>query len=134
MTNGAEELAALEADLLVVGGGMAGMTAASYAAHHGATVIVVEKGHEIGGSAVLSGGGLWTVADLDTFMRVNPEGDSELGRVLVDQYAVVAEWIESTGATISERRPVDAIHGFAAWRGRRRVERAANEHVRSGQR
>ncbi|MBV9659964.1 MAG: FAD-binding protein [Acidimicrobiales bacterium] len=105
----------LEADFLVVGAGMAGMTAAGFAAHHGASVVVVEKGPKIGGSAVLSGGGLWTAADVETLRSVNPQGDPELGRVLIEGYEAIGEWIESTGVAISERRPSDVIQGFASW-------------------
>jgi flavin-dependent dehydrogenase len=43
-------------DVLVLGAGMAGLTAAGYAAEHGARAIVLEKARSIGGSALLSGG------------------------------------------------------------------------------
>src|SRR4051794_6667102 len=52
----------IDCDLLVVGGGMAGMSAAGWAAERGARVIVVEKAAAAGGSAILSGGVLWTAA------------------------------------------------------------------------
>ena len=73
----------IDADLLVLGGGMGGITAAGYAASHGARVIVLEKGPEIGGSAVLSGTSLWTVATLEALRERAPDGDPELGRHLV---------------------------------------------------
>jgi phytoene dehydrogenase-like protein len=40
-------------DLLVIGGGLAGLSAAARAAQYGASVVVVEKGPSLGGSAVL---------------------------------------------------------------------------------
>jgi pyruvate/2-oxoglutarate dehydrogenase complex dihydrolipoamide dehydrogenase (E3) component len=46
-------------DLLVLGGGMAGMSAAARAARQGASVALVEKGPAIGGSAVYAGF-IWT--------------------------------------------------------------------------
>jgi 3-oxosteroid 1-dehydrogenase len=46
-------------DVVVVGSGAAGMTAALAAAHHGLSVVVVEKTGWFGGSTARSGGGLW---------------------------------------------------------------------------
>ena len=46
-------------DLLVFGGGMAGMSAAARACSDGASVILVEKGSAIGGSAMYAGF-IWT--------------------------------------------------------------------------
>ena len=65
----------LNCDLLVLGGGMAGMTAAAYAAHHGLNVLVVEKAADIGGSAIISGGAVWTALDYETFREMNPDGN-----------------------------------------------------------
>ena len=45
-----------EADVVVVGAGGAGLPAAISAADAGASVIVVETNHDIGGHAMLSGG------------------------------------------------------------------------------
>lgn len=49
----------VEYDLVVVGSGAAGMTAALTAAHHGLSVVVVEKSECYGGSTARSGGGVW---------------------------------------------------------------------------
>jgi 3-oxosteroid 1-dehydrogenase len=46
-------------DVVVVGSGAAGMTAALTAAHHGASVVVIEKTGRFGGSTARSGGGVW---------------------------------------------------------------------------
>ncbi|MCS7480617.1 3-oxosteroid 1-dehydrogenase [Umezawaea endophytica] len=48
-----------EFDVVVVGSGGAGMTAALCAAHRGLRVVVVEKAERFGGSTARSGGGLW---------------------------------------------------------------------------
>ena len=48
-----------EFDVVVVGSGAAGMTAALTAAHHGLTALVVEKTDRFGGSTARSGGGIW---------------------------------------------------------------------------
>ena len=53
------ETSEVECDVVVVGSGAAGMTAALTAAHRGADVLVVEKAATFGGSTARSGGGVW---------------------------------------------------------------------------
>ena len=48
-----------EFDVVVVGSGAAGMTAALLAAHRGCRTVVIEKAEVFGGSTARSGGGLW---------------------------------------------------------------------------
>lgn len=48
-----------EYDVIVVGSGAAGMTAALTAAHHGLRTVLIEKAATFGGSTARSGGGVW---------------------------------------------------------------------------
>ena len=47
------------ADVIVVGSGAAGLTAAIVAHDHGARVVLVERTGKIGGTTAVSGGGIW---------------------------------------------------------------------------
>jgi glycine/D-amino acid oxidase-like deaminating enzyme len=79
-----ERTARIECDLLVLGSGMAGMTAASLAAAKGVRVVVVEKAATIGGSAALSGGYVWTCTSR-SHMAYNDNGDPHLQAVVLDE-------------------------------------------------
>ncbi|HEX9662075.1 MAG TPA: FAD-binding protein, partial [Candidatus Binatia bacterium] len=46
----------LQADVIVIGSGAAGLPAAIKAVEGGASVIVVEANYDVGGHAILSGG------------------------------------------------------------------------------
>jgi len=85
------------ADLLVIGGGMAGLTAGAWAARKGARVVVAERAPTLGGSAALAGF-IWSTPTFEALRAVNPGGDPELGRVLVDGFADGVDWVRSVGA------------------------------------
>lgn len=93
----------MSCDLLVIGGGVAGTSAALRAVESGADVVVIEKDSRVGGSGALSAGILWTAPDRETLRRVCPRADGELGRVLVDEYDGAVEWVRSFGVEVSER-------------------------------
>lgn len=60
MTPNMDREAHIECDLLVIGSGAGGLSAAVTAAWHGLTVIVAEKEPVIGGTTAWSGGWIWT--------------------------------------------------------------------------
>lgn len=103
-------MAVYETDLLVAGGGMGGMVAAARATQLGARVTVVEKAPQLGGSAVLSGGYLWTAQSFELLREYNPLGDAGLGRVLIDDFETAMEWVRGTGAWFSE--PMEGNLGY----------------------
>lgn len=59
-TEQAEDAGPADCDLLVIGSGAGGLSAAVTAAHHGLRVIVVEKAGVCGGATSWSGGWAWT--------------------------------------------------------------------------
>ena len=91
----------LETDLLVIGAGMAGLTAAARACAEGARVVLVEKGSAVGGSAIYAGY-VWTAASYERMREVNPDGDPDLARVVTDGIEPGLQWIRSLGVDVAE--------------------------------
>src|SRR5690348_584555 len=79
--------AALDADydVVVVGAGGAGMTAALAAAHQGLRTVLLEKSEYFGGSTARSGGGVWIPGNyaLEAAGQVDP-GDREEAKAYLD--------------------------------------------------
>src|SRR6185436_3001260 len=94
-------MSAPRVDLLVLGGGMAGMTAAARAAADGASVVLVEKGPAIGGSAMYAGF-IWTAPTVEVMRDVNPDGDPALSAQVVEHYGEALDWVRSLDVTLGE--------------------------------
>jgi succinate dehydrogenase/fumarate reductase flavoprotein subunit len=92
-----------DADLIVAGGGMAGLTAAARARELGARVTVLEKGDRCGGSMLLSSGVIWRHRDFGEFRRECPAGDELLQRTVFERLDADLAWLESLGAPVLER-------------------------------
>src|SRR3954447_24946128 len=88
-------------DLLVLGAGMAGLSAAAKAASEGGSVVLVEKGEAIGGSAAYAGF-IWTAPTADVMREVNPDGDPALGRRIVEDYDDAIAFVRSLGVHVAE--------------------------------
>lgn len=93
----------LQADVVVAGAGIGGLTAARTALEQGASVLVIEKAPEVGGSAAVSGGAAWTAANVDAWLSVQPGGDASMGQALVENYLEGVAWYESLGLQIEEQ-------------------------------
>jgi len=99
----------LDCDLLVIGAGMAGLSAAGWAAERGARVVVVEKAPAIGGSAFLSGGVLWTASSPQR-MALYGGGDPTLGSVILERYPDAVKWLRARKVDLSPTMKV--LHGY----------------------
>jgi succinate dehydrogenase/fumarate reductase flavoprotein subunit len=121
----------LEADIVVVGSGAAGLPAALRAADAGASVIVVETNYDVGGHAILSGGHLplgggtsaqkkygiedspeLVFRDLTDWSIVRPNGwpdyrynDRELMRAFADHCAPTFEFLLANGVVFMDKAP-----------------------------
>ncbi|HET9501562.1 MAG TPA: 3-oxosteroid 1-dehydrogenase [Marmoricola sp.] len=82
-------------DVVVVGAGGAGMTAALRAAHQGLSVVLVEKSGYFGGSTARSGGGVWIPGNyaLRDAGQVDP-GDRDRAAAYLD--AIVGDVVPKT--------------------------------------
>ena len=91
-----------EVDLLVIGAGVTGLTAAARAAAAGARVILVEKGPSVGGSAQYAGY-VWTAESYERMREVNPDGDPALAHVVTDGLEDGLEWIRSLDVEVGPK-------------------------------
>jgi succinate dehydrogenase/fumarate reductase flavoprotein subunit len=95
-----EPVSTTTCDLLVLGGGMAGLSAAAWTVANGGSVVLVEKG-ELGGSASRAGF-IWTAPTYEALREAIPAGDPELARALIDGFEPAIDWVRSTGVEVQE--------------------------------
>ncbi len=104
----------LQADVVVAGSGIGGLTTARTALERGASVLVIEKAPEVGGSAALSGGSAWTAANVDAWLSVQPGGNPAMGQALVANYLDGVNWFAELGLQVEER-PDPTPYKFARY-------------------
>ena len=143
-------------DVVVVGAGMAGNAAALSAAEAGASVCLLEKGSEFGGSSVLSGGALvFAGTDMqgalgieDSVERLRQDlaafsggkSDPEVVEAFLDHQLATFNWLRERGAEFTLTPPAmagsinrmhAAPHGQVARALHARVLEHPNIHYRS---
>ena len=104
------DIPTLDADVLVCGAGIAGLTAARTAQEASARVVVLEKGPETGGSSAVSAGIVWTARDLAGWLSVQPGGDPTLGKAQVTTFPEAVEWLQA-----QQVRAVPFEFGATGW-------------------
>jgi succinate dehydrogenase/fumarate reductase flavoprotein subunit len=87
-----------DVDLLVLGGGMAGLSAAAWSAQQGRSVVLVEKA-ELGGNA-RHAGFIWTAPTLEVLREAVPDGDPRLQARLIEGFAPAVDWVRSLGVEV----------------------------------
>ncbi|MET7328098.1 FAD-binding protein [Nonomuraea sp. NPDC005650] len=98
-------MSAEETDLLIIGAGMAGLTAGARAARDGLSVVIVEIGEDVGGSARVAGYA-WTAPSHEVMDQHNPHGEVSLKRALVDRFADGIAWIRSIGVEAKDAQRI----------------------------
>jgi succinate dehydrogenase/fumarate reductase flavoprotein subunit len=91
-----------QTDVVVVGGGMAGLVSAAQILEHDTNVIVLEKGSRLGGSMYLSAGVIYTYDSLQALRDEIPEGDEELQRLIVESKESDLQWLDDLGITLTD--------------------------------
>ncbi len=99
-------------DLIVIGGGMAGLRAGSVAASAGASVLLLEKAVAIGGSAWLSAGMFWLPPTFEAYLEHVPSGDQALARAVLDAYDDDLADVRASGAPVATE-PHTKVMGWA---------------------
>lgn len=89
-------------DLVVGGAGMAGLAAAARARELGASVDLLEKDPEVGGSMLLSSGVMWRYSSFEEFRAQCPDGDLDLQRVVHERLDEDLDWLVDLGAVVLE--------------------------------
>lgn len=110
----------LEADIIVVAGGVAGLAASIAAAEKGAKVIVFEKGSTTGGTGNMGMGPLGVESRLQRQKKMGPskdeafkefmdfthwQVDAQLVRAYLDKAATTIDWLEQMGVEFEEPLP-----------------------------
>lgn len=91
-----------QADVVIVGAGMAGLVAAVESLQQGQDVVVLEKGTRAGGSMYLSAGIVYTYDSFERARTEIPHGDPDLQRVVVDNKDEAIEWLGDLGVSLRE--------------------------------
>ena len=99
-----------QVDLVVAGGGIAGLTTALAAAETGAKVTLLERSDDIGGNARYSAGMLLGAKSADALHDYIPDGDLALQQLLCGRYDEVFAWLEALGL------PLDPLFDFSDFR------------------
>src|SRR4051794_26121847 len=96
-----------DVDLLVLGGGMAGLAAATRIVQEGGSAVLVEKGDGVGGSATYAEF-IWTAPDLKTLRERNPNGDTALAGAFIAGFEPAVQWVRELGVEV--REPVELLN------------------------
>ena len=88
--------------VVVCGGGLSGLTAAISALEAGVPVTLLEKGAELGGNAILSGGMIWTYADYDRMRADIPNGDAMIQWMIHENIDAARTWLATQGVDLGQ--------------------------------
>ncbi len=90
----------MTADVVVAGAGMGGLTAAVRAAHSGASVILLEKADQPGGTVAHSSGGIAN-SEYEDMRRNSPDGDPVTQRAVYENVEHFFTFMEEINAPLS---------------------------------
>ncbi|MFB6983082.1 FAD-binding protein [Streptomyces scopuliridis] len=82
-----------QVDVVVLGAGLAGLSAAATAVAEGASVMVLESAATVGGSAAISGGYVWAIESAGRLREEDPGRFQRHGQLVVDGYREAIDWL-----------------------------------------
>ena len=118
--------------IIVAGGGLAGLVCALRAVELGARVTLLEKGDRLGGSFVYSSGYVWSYTDSETFHREAPGGDSNLQQLILEGLEAGLDWLEDLGVPALTRETGNPLTFGARFEPERAVATLAERITASG--
>mgnify|MGYP001108728806 CR=1 FL=1 len=106
--------AIINTDVLLIGDGMSGMSAAIVASQSGVRCKLVEKGPHLGGSSRYSAGMFWAPKNIKTFLEIIPLGEPSLQTKWHSDNPSAVRWMKEQGVPMQPRfEPVMSIgHAF----------------------
>lgn len=114
-------------DVVVVGGGGAGLTAAITAAQQGAEVILIEKAGSLGGNTLIAGQGFNTsdperqantemsealITELKSYLELDPADFGAFAEVLETVKAQINEYLASGSTTLFDSPELHMLHTY----------------------
>jgi len=93
-------------EIVVCGGGLAGFSAGIAALESGASVTLIEKAPEVGGTTIISGGLVWTIAEYERIRSDIPDGDPSLQWLVHDTIDTARDWLAAKGARLGPDEPL----------------------------
>ena len=123
----AAEMPFEQPDMIVIGAGMAGMTAAARGAELGLNVLLIEQTGSVGGSAMVAGGtllGAMTKMQADAgiedsaelcfadFVRLGGAGtfNEEIARKFSEVSGAAVDWLDALGCDFGDRAPYFGVY------------------------
>lgn len=114
-------------DVVIVGGGGAGLTASITAAQNGAKVILIEKAGVLGGNTLIAGQGFNAadpgrqgamemdsalVEELKTYLDLNPADFGDFGETLTTVQGQIKEYLESGSTKLFDTPEMHMLHTY----------------------
>ena len=96
-------------DVIIAGGGFAGLTAALILTEFGHRCLVLEAADQPGGAAAISAGIIWAPENVGKLTAYVPDGDSHLQRAYCETFPDAVGWLISRGLPLSELAPLGSL-------------------------